>query len=254
MVAGEGAAEREAVGIIAKMAERALPRAEETFGERAARDGLEGSAKDILKGREEAAVATLSTEGRVAATNVARQATEHEPAITGALERVVKATPGAAFTDGYKETAVKSEASLLRKVAGDVAEGKSVHEATTGINDAVRYTITSSRDDYSRVTEDAIAKMRNEGFEPIEFKNNWGNEGYQGINSTWRAPSGQTFEMQFHTPESFMAKESTHTIYEMQRVFPKGDPIRTDLGSIQNPVFGQVTRPAGARTIDWGGG
>ncbi|WP_375498900.1 hypothetical protein [uncultured Jatrophihabitans sp.] len=240
------------MGIIAKMAKDALPRAEEIFGERAARDGLSGTARDILKGREEAAVAKLSQEGRDAAADVARRAATNEPAITSTLERVVADTPGAELVG--KEFRLKSDDSLLRKVAGDVDGGKTASEAAGGINDAVRYTITSSPEEYSTVTSDAIAKMRSEGFEPIAMKNNWGDEGYQGINSTWRSPSGQTFEMQFHTPESFAAKEATHTIYEMERVFPKEDPIRRLLGREQNPVFGQVTRPPGARVFDFGGG
>lgn len=41
----------------------------------------------------------------------------------------------------------------------------------------------------------------------VSFKNTFGGDGYQGINTTWRDPStGHSFEVQLHTPESFAAK------------------------------------------------
>ena len=46
-------------------------------------------------------------------------------------------------------------------------------------------------------------------------RNSWGNLEYKGINTRWVTQEGQRFEVQFHTPESFHAKQNiTHEAYE----------------------------------------
>lgn len=239
-------------GLIAKAARSALRDATVDFGERAAESGLKGSAKDILKSAERDAVSKLGSEGRSAAQAVFKRAADNEPSITRRLTGLVDTVKGGKLVG--LEFRTKSEESLLRKVATDVADGQSVREAAGGVNDAIRYTIRSSRSDYERVTREAIEKMKDAGFTPVSHKNFWGQPGYQGINSVWRDAGGQTFEMQFHTFESLAAKERTHEIYEMARVFPKDSAANSSLSSIQNRVFDRVTRPSGASGLHWGSG
>ena len=40
---------------------------------------------------------------------------------------------------------------------------------------------------------------------------------YQGLNATFVTPSGQEFELQFHTPKSIEAKQKSHEYYEIER-------------------------------------
>jgi hypothetical protein len=48
--------------------------------------------------------------------------------------------------------------------------------------------------------------------------NHWADPEYKGINTRWITQQGQRFEVQFHTPESFHAKEIlTHKAYERIR-------------------------------------
>jgi hypothetical protein len=245
--AAVSAAEHEAVGIIAKAAKDVLRKAEPVFTHGAEKLGLRGSAKQILSDAEERAVAKLPAESRSAAQEVFQHAATAEARITPELKNIVGSIKGGELAG--LEYSTKSEASLLRKVAGDVERGASVHEATSGINDAVRYTIKSSRDDYARVTQEAIEKMKTAGFTPVSAKNFWGREGYQGINSVWRDAEGHTFEMQFHTAESLEAKEATHELYEMARVLPDGNATRQEIMDLQNQVFGRVTPVPGAPNI-----
>jgi hypothetical protein len=78
-------------------------------------------------------------------------------------------------------------------------------------------------------------------------KNTWTKPGYQGINSFWREPrTGQVFEVQFHTPESFQAKMDTHGIYERTRVPGLDDATVEALESEQKRVFASVPSPGGA--------
>ena len=59
----------------------------------------------------------------------------------------------------------------------------------------------------------------------------------KGINTTFRAPTGLEFEVQFHTPQSFDVKQNVnHPLYELLRVLPKGDPRIAEIrdGMIRN--------------------
>ena len=53
----------------------------------------------------------------------------------------------------------------------------------------------------------------------IYSKNHWRDDlEYKGINTRWVTPEGQRFEVQFHTAESFHAKQQiTHKAYERVR-------------------------------------
>ena len=45
----------------------------------------------------------------------------------------------------------------------------------------------------------------------IYSKNHWRDDPeYKGINTRWITPEGQRFEVQFHTAESFHAKQQSH--------------------------------------------
>ena len=53
----------------------------------------------------------------------------------------------------------------------------------------------------------------------VYSKNHWRDDPeYKGINTRWVTPEGQRFEVQFHTAESYHAKqEVTHGSYERLR-------------------------------------
>jgi hypothetical protein len=49
----------------------------------------------------------------------------------------------------------------------------------------------------------------------MRLANRWDGEEYKGVNSRWHDPhTGQSFEVQFHTPQSWEAKQQTHGTYE----------------------------------------
>jgi hypothetical protein len=90
-----------------------------------------------------------------------------------------------------------------------------------------------------------------DGFDLVKPpKNTWGGEDYQGYNSAWRDPTtGQTFEVQLHTPDSFAAKQATHPLYEQQRLLPEGSPQWRELRERQREIFRSVPQPPGAADI-----
>jgi hypothetical protein len=88
------------------------------------------------------------------------------------------------------------------------------------------------------------------GYERIETKPGWASEEYKGVNSRWRDVSTDVmFEVQFHTQESWEAKQKTHTAYEKIQ-----DP-RTSVADVeryrayQRSVSAEVRVPAGALEI-----
>ncbi|HEX9231294.1 MAG TPA: hypothetical protein VF869_05270 [Jatrophihabitantaceae bacterium] len=257
VVVGGGAAvrggEEAARGLIAKAARSALRDAESAVTKDALKRGETRSAKEILGQMEKDLVGDLSHGENAAIDAFAKRSGEAEKLITPRLERIEQAIPGTELAG--KEFKLKSADSLRRKVATDVVrDGKTVDESLSGIKDAVRYTFKSSREDYARVSEDAIGKLKEAGFEPVgKLKNTWGNEaGYKGINSVWRdTETGQMVEVQFHSVESLEAKEGTHGIYDFQRLPGLHPVVRDYLEDLQNGIFGMVTKPTGATGINW---
>jgi hypothetical protein len=92
--------------------------------------------------------------------------------------------------------------------------------------------------------------MQDQGFELIRLKNSWNDAEYKGINSQWRdGDSGQAFEMQFHTSESFEAKQITHKAYERLRNPQITEAEAGELHAYQYEVSSQIPIPSGAPDI-----
>jgi hypothetical protein len=262
MPAGGGAAGRGASHIIAKLVEKAGVRrsvwAVERAAKASARDAEKAVVKDALKRGESRApkeilhdleqgmVKRLSSADRAAVKAFHEASAEAEKSITGRIEKI-----GGERLAG-KEFALKSEGSLERKVAEKVViKGKPVERALSEVKDSVRYTMKFSPDEYAHGAEDAIARMKGAGFNPVEIKNSWPNEsGYRGINSVWHDPqTNHLFEMQFHTEASLAAKEGTHPIYDFERLPGLDSGVRDTLGGLQEDVFSKVPHPPGAAGV-----
>ncbi len=81
-------------------------------------------------------------------------------------------------------------------------------------------------------------------------KNWWTNPEYKGINTRWATPEGQRFEAQFHTPDSFHAKEYvTHLAYERIRDPTTSRAELRELHAFQREVPSWIQIPDGAADI-----
>ena len=60
---------------------------------------------------------------------------------------------------------------------------------------------------YTQGYYDIKERLESLGYEMYQSKNSWDDAEYKGINTRWVTPEGQRFEVQFHTPESFHAKQ-----------------------------------------------
>jgi hypothetical protein len=180
----------------------------------------------------------------VPAKAIGTQAAAAEPAVT---KNVTGATAEAGGEMIGLEHRLKTPESLARKIATEMEEDHiSAEEAAARISDAVRYTSSFPPNKLVAGTQKILAKMQSEGNVIVKLKNTWldPKATYKGINAQVRAPDGQMFEMQFHTPESFWAKDAgTHKIFEAMRKLPKDSPEWKALDDQQKEIFAKLEVP-----------
>ena len=123
------------------------------------------------------------------------------------------------------------------------------------IRDALRYTMQLPPDEYTKAYEAVSAELVSKGYTPAKVKNGWAADSpyggsYKGINSSWVTPSGQVFELQFHTADSFNMKQvGTHKLYEEQRKAGTTDARKAEIDKELKEMFATVPTPAGADAI-----
>lgn len=197
----------------------------------------------------------VSPEQYAEVRKVETSAAEVEQRVTPILHDLERQIPDSRLV--RLESRLKSEPSLndkflrLSKKAGDLPP----EEIAKGFTDSVRYTLCTPEDGYVESTRRGLQALYDAGYEPVgdTLKNTWGNDSYKGVNSLWRDPeSGTVFEVQFHTPQSFWAKEDgTHDIYAEQRRIDTPPERQVELQEMQNAVFRAVPVPEGAADIHY---
>ncbi|WP_405463181.1 hypothetical protein [Streptomyces anulatus] len=195
----------------------------------------------------------LDREENSAANDFIRRSADAEPLITGAMQGIAgKINDGQLIGLEYR---LKGDSSLKRKLATDLLEDSAVAPSRVldDIKDSIRYTMEIPSRSYTQGVQQAVTDLQTKGFENVTFKNTWESAGYKGINSTWRDPvSGQIFELQFHTVDSFVAKMDGHALYEMERL-PGNSPAQlAAIRAEQSELFGKVPVPRDAGGIRLG--
>ncbi|QQC89030.1 hypothetical protein [Streptomyces alfalfae] len=192
----------------------------------------------------------LSPRANTATNQFMDRALATEPNITDAIQSAAaRVEHGKLNGLDYR---LKGEESLKRKVATALLEDARLtpEGALANIKDSLRYTVEIRTKDYSHGVQQAVNDLRTRGFENVTFKNTWEGSGYKGINSTWRDPAtGQVFEVQFHTPESFAAKMDTHVLYERERLPGTSDGEVAAIRAEQDSLFSRVPVPHGTDSI-----
>lgn len=187
----------------------------------------------------------LAPEHNDRADEILQQAARNEPRITADLDTISRMS--GAHTEGL-DYRLKGEDSLKRKIFTDLLETPA-NMPVADVKDAVRYTFVHDESGYTKGVEAARQMMMDRGYEPVGLKNTWGDDGYKGINSTWRSPDGQLFELQHHTPTSFETKMSAHEMYEEQRLPSTSNERKDELAAAMDRLFAQVRVPEDAPGI-----
>jgi hypothetical protein len=116
--------------------------------------------------------------------NVTSRLRDHESEVDGAdlvgLEYRLKGE------DRYKEKAAEKLAAELRRSPSEAAES---------IADGIRYTYQIPADRYTQSYQEITGRLKEDGNQMVLSKNSWDDPEYKGINTRWRTPEGQIFEV-----------------------------------------------------------
>ncbi len=114
------------------------------------------------------------------------------------------------------------------------------------MNDVIRYTEIFEPGKLAEGTNLSLKEFEANGYTITKVKNTWCNPycEYKGINTTIISPEGQSFEVQFHTMESFELKNGAmHSLYEEQRVLSRTDPEYLQLKAEMFELSGKLQVP-----------
>ena len=146
--------------------------------------------------------------------------------LTPALRRVEAQLGHGTLIPDAEKFALKSPDRFKEKLAKMIERRPdlSVGELADEIHDGIRYTFIFDPAHYTDQTQRACSSLIGDGYELTRLANRWDGEEYKGVNSRWHdPPTGQSFEVQFHTPPSWEAKQQTHGTYE--RIDNPGTPV-----------------------------
>jgi hypothetical protein len=168
--------------------------------------------------------------------------------ITPAMRRVEAGLEHGTLVPDTEKFALKSPDRFKEKLAKmmGIEPDRSPVELSAEIHDSIRYTFISDPDHYSVSVGIARRELGGRGYELVNFKPSWTGTEYKGINSQWRdRVNGQAFEVQFHTPDSWEAKQKTHDAYE-RIMSPQTAPAeRARLCEYQREISSRVPIPPG---------
>lgn len=183
------------------------------------------------------------------ATAIRARAVATEPVVSRAAETIANDTGGTLVTkvniNGREvDIRLKTIDSIERKVALD-AHTLTATEVEATVKDALRYTTLFRAENYATGVQDAVTRLKAQGFTLVRSTNYWPSDGYKGINTVWRAQNGQLFEMQFHTPTSLDVKERiSHPLYDRRKA--ETDPLkRAEIDRAIERAWIDVPRPLG---------
>jgi hypothetical protein len=172
--------------------------------------------------------------------------------LTPAMHRIESQLNHGHLAENTERFALKDPDRFKEKFARLIERypGSDPNELVRDIHDGVRYTFISDFESYTETVDVAQARLADAGYERIETKPGWDGDEYKGVNSRWREPSsGVLFEVQFHTQESWEAKQTTHDAYE--KIQTKGTSVeeKERLRAYQREIAARVPIPPGALEI-----
>jgi hypothetical protein len=174
--------------------------------------------------------------------------------LTPAMRRIEAQLAHSRLAEDTEEYALKEPDRFKEKLARLISNvpGSDTTEIISKINDGVRYTYICNDENYTPGVGEVCTSLADAGFELYERKNVWIDEtkSYQGVNSSWMDhQTGQLFEVQVHTPESWQAKQASHRSYEIIESLSSTAEERAEAIKIQDRIFREVPIPPDVRDI-----
>ncbi len=140
------------------------------------------------------------------------------------------------------ENRIKGKESYLRKIKGKYSEYGNSYE----VADILRYTYVGEVDTLVSKGMESLEYFVQKGYNIDKVKNYWLDlkNPYNGVNTVISSPTGQKFEVQFHTQESLQVKEIIHGLYEEYRILPKGSKKAIQLTEEMFELSSSMTKPS----------
>jgi hypothetical protein len=172
-----------------------------------------------------------------------------EKTVTPAMRRIEAEDPDRVLVG--LENRLKGKDRLTEKIAKAMSErSRTPAQAFAETKDAIRYTLQYPDEKYVAGVAADVERLKAAGFELADPRNWWDHAEYKGINSWWRVPEkDQLFEVQFHTPASYDAKQETHEAYERIRSLPPDHEDVYQSHAYQREVTAKIPIPPGAPDI-----
>lgn len=167
------------------------------------------------------------------------KAIANEPEITEHIKRVAESS---GMDVAGLDNRIKNKDTYLGKIRRKYKPDGNEYE----VKDIIRYTYTSSSLDLSEKTVKAIDTHSKLGYNTIEIENYWLDDlnPYNGINTILQSASGQKFELQYHTPESYAVKNGEmHKLYEKWRLLPNNSEEKTNIENQMKILSESMTPP-----------
>lgn len=174
-----------------------------------------------------------------------------EEAVTNLLQQIEHQNPHGGVLVGL-EHRLKDTDRLKEKIADKMRfkDLDNAAEAAARIDDAVRYTFCFGGTAYANGHDYVRQGLESAGCKMTYRVNHWSDPQYKGINTRWQTPEGGRFELQFHTRESYFAKEQlTHRPYERLRSPDTDWDEIPALEEFQFMVSSAVPKPPGVERI-----
>lgn len=152
------------------------------------------------------------------------------------------------------ENRIKTKESYLRKLATDTKNSVStdvIKNAIENAHDVIRYTYQADSKKYVAAYNSIVEELKGKGYTLKSVKNTWKKgQAYKGINTTFQAPDGTKFEVQFHTPESFELKNGElHKLYEEYRKDSTTAERRAEILGKMSALSVKLETPEGIESI-----
>ena len=172
------------------------------------------------------------------------QARSARPEVEGNLTQ--SAVAGGGTLVGL-EFAIKQLDSIRRKVRSRLMDLSALRQGTA-ITDALRFTAVFPVDRYAQGAQDLVWRLQDHGQTVIDEENSWApGDSYSGLHYILQTPSGSLYELQIHTPESFVLKNGTsHRVYEEFRSPSTTEERRRELATQMAEEWSRIPIPDGA--------
>jgi hypothetical protein len=177
-----------------------------------------------------------------------------EGGITPAMRRIEAELEHGRLVPDTENFALKSPDRFKEKLAKliDRYPDQASDKLASAIHDGIRYTFVFPTAEYASGVANAVQRLNDAGYDLRLSKPSWDADDYRGVNSRWCDPEHKVlFEVQFHTPESWEAKQRTHDIYEKlcnTRITPVE---RKQLEEEQRRIVAAIPVPPSADNISY---